>query len=222
MADEEQRIEIPTPEEVARYGAPAGGTAETPSAGPPGDRAGQGAPESPEGAAPAATDELAAARAEAQQWKDRALRAMAELQNFQRRSAQERNEAIRYANAGFARDLLGVVDDLERALAHVGTPRDDGDAVVQALRMIHEGLLKVLRDHDVEPIESVGRPFDPAVHQAIAQQASPEHPEPVVLHEVQKGYRMHERVLRPARVIVSAGAGPEAAAPPAEGVSGQS
>lgn len=190
MVRKPQKIEIATPEDVAKY-AGADDKAPPADAAPP-----EAAPA--DGAAP--QDAL---RAEVEQWKDKCLRARAELANYQRRSSQERTDAIKYANAEFARGMLNIVDDLERAVAHAGGVMDDGDTVVHALKLIHDNVIKVLRQQGVEPIDAVGQPFDPACHEALMQRESAEHAEPTVLEVFQKGYRLHERVLRPAKVVVS-------------------
>lgn len=206
MSHKHRKIEIATPDDVAKY---SNREPSEPPADPTPDAAGSsegasspdaagnvpaGAPSSP------GSDAL---RAELEQWKDKCLRARAELANYQRRANQERAEAIKYANAAFARALLPVVDDLERALSHVGTVSADGDAVVHALKLIHDNLVKVLKEYNVEPIEAAGLPFDPASHHALMQRPSDEYAEPTVLEVLQKGYRLHERVLRPAQVVVS-------------------
>jgi len=214
MTRKHPKIEIATPEDVARYApnepgsppaesqvGPSGDAAVAPTA-PPGD-AGPGAMPGPADLPEATAKEIESLRAELEQWKDKCLRARAELANYQRRVEQERAELIKYANAEFARSLLPIIDDLERALGHVGGPDADGNAVVHALRLIHEKFVKTLAQQQVEPIEAAGRPFDPALHEALMQQASDAHAEPTVLQELEKGYRMHERVLRPAKVIVS-------------------
>lgn len=200
-----KKIEIATPEDVARYAPAPEGAA--PAPGGPGE--GEAPPQAAE-APPAETETL---RAELEQWKDKALRARAELANFQRRSSQERTEAIRYANADFARGLLGVVDDLERAATHSDERRTEDDPIVRAVKLIHENLLKLLTQHSVEPIRAVGERFDPALHEAVMQRESGEHPEATVLEELQKGYRMHDRVLRPTKVVVSKPAAPAGEAP---------
>lgn len=229
MSHKHRKIEIATPEDVAKYAQnPQQRDSAEPSSGSP--PAGESPAPGPAGqdAAATPTSEVETLRAEIEQWKDKFLRAKAELANFQRRSSQERAEAIKFANAEFARGLLTVVDDLERALAHVGGVSADGDAVVQALRLIYDNLVKVLKEHHVEPIEAAGQPFDPACHHALMQRSSREHREPTVLEVLQKGYRLHDRVLRPAQVVVSKPAeesaseeaGSPAARPGEEGAAG--
>lgn len=207
MKSKKTRIEIATPDEVEQYASgaaatpPADGAAPTPNDAPAPLPAGAPEPSAEGGAAP--VDERAAQAAEAEQWKDRCLRARAELENFRRRSEQERAESLKYAIAAFARSLLSVLDDFERMLEHLGTQGADGDSVAEAIRLTYDNLRKALAEHHVEPIEAQGRPFDPAWHEAMMQQPSAEYDEPTVLQEVQKGYKLFDRVLRPSKVIVS-------------------
>lgn len=148
-------------------------------------------------------DPLVQARNEAQEWKDKYLRALAEVQNALRRAANEREDAVRYANGNLLRNLLEVVDDIERALAGAGQC-DSVAAVLEGVKLVHEKLLKFLRDHQVEPIDAEGKAFDPSQHEAMMQQPSAEAAPGTVLQQLQRGYRLHERLLRPAKVIVAA------------------
>ncbi len=131
------------------------------------------------------------------------LRARADFQNLQRRSAAERSEAIRYANAELIKDLLAVLDDLERTLGALER-NEDKKAIADGVRLAYENFMKVLRDQGVEPIEAAGRPFDPALHNALMRQPSSSYAPGTVLEQVAKGFRLKERVLRPATVIVAA------------------
>lgn len=151
--------------------------------------------------------ELEALRAEVEQLRDRNLRLIAEARNLQQRALRDKEEALRYAEADFARELLVVIDDLERTLASAGDdPNAAPAALVEGVRIVYDHFLKVLRSRGIEPIEAVGRPFDPHLHEALAQR--PADPEAgTVVQEAARGYRMRERVLRPARVIVSSGPG---------------
>ena len=142
------------------------------------------------------------AQIEAAEFKDKFLRAQAEIANVTRRLTDERTQAVRNANATFARELLTVLDNFDRLLASaVDRPADD--PVVQGARLIYDSLQKVLRIHGVEPIETVGMPFDPRVHEAILHQPSDAVPEGHVVSEMVKGYKMNDRVLRAAVVAVA-------------------
>jgi len=141
--------------------------------------------------------------AEAEQWKEKYLRAKAELANYQRRTQKERTESLRYANAELVKKVLPVLDDLERVLSNSGTENTTSDAIIDGIKLTLENFLTVLTSFGVARIEAEGQPFDPEVHEAMMEQPSSEHPARTVLQEVAKGYKLHDRVLRPAKVIVS-------------------
>jgi len=133
---------------------------------------------------------------------DRFLRQAAELENFKKRATRERDEAIRFANEYLIKDLLPVLDNLERAVAHA-KGGGNGKPLVEGVDMVLKGLIDVLSKHGVAPIEAVGQPFDPAIHEAMAQVESEDHPANTVVEEHHKGYLFHERLLRPALVSVA-------------------
>lgn len=208
MGKKDSKIVIPSADELKAYGGepqPQAGseeTAVTPVSGP-----GAAAPDNAQAAAQTADSAEPAVETstppEVEQWKDKYLRCKAELANFQRRSEKDRAQALRYANAGLAKSLLPTLDDLERVLQSGQAHKDSVDAILEGVRMTLEGLLKTLAEHQVERIEAEGRPFDPQVHEAMIQEPSADHPDKTVLKELVKGYRLQERVLRPAKVIVS-------------------
>lgn len=148
--------------------------------------------------------------------EDQLLRARADYQNLKRRIMAEKSEAIRFANADLMRSLLSVIDDLERSI-DAGTGAQDAGPVVEGVRLVRANLLKALSAAGLEPIEAVGRPFDPHVHEAMMQAPSAEHDPGTVVEELLKGYTLRDRVLRPARVIVAKpadGSGPSAVPSP--------
>jgi molecular chaperone GrpE len=134
-------------------------------------------------------------------WKERFLRAKADFANLQRRTGDELQAAVRLANRDFARAMLEVADDFQRTLQ--AAPDSSRDELLAGIRLIHDKLMKVLREQHVEPIAALGQPFDPQMHEALMQQASADHAPGTVIKEIQPGYRLHERILRPARVIIS-------------------
>lgn len=152
-----------------------------------------------------APEEQVTLQQEVEELRDKNLRLVAELQNLQKRAQREQTEAVRYAEANFARDLLVVIDDLERTLASAQEFESTG-AVADGVRIVYEHLLKVFEQHGIRPIVAEGQPFDPDVHEAMLQQPSNEVPAGTVVKELNRGYKMHARVLRPSRVIVSSGA----------------
>jgi molecular chaperone GrpE len=139
---------------------------------------------------------------EAKTTYERLLRQAAELENFKKRTIREREDSIRFANEALVKDLLPVVDNLERAVAHA-QGGGNGKPLVEGVEMVLKGLLEVLNKHGVTPIESVGQPFDPVKHEAMAQVESDNHEPNTVIQEHHKGYLLNSRLLRPALVSVA-------------------
>jgi molecular chaperone GrpE len=147
-------------------------------------------------------DDVAALKAKIDSLEDSLLRAKADFQNLQRRSAAERSEAIRYANADLLRSLLNVLDDFDRALESAEVT-DNRQAVIDGVRLVHDNLMKAFKEAGLEQIDALGQPFDPKIHEALMQQPTDDFPPGTVVDQVARGYRLRDRVLRPARVIVS-------------------
>jgi molecular chaperone GrpE len=157
--------------------------------------------------APAAGDDcVQKLRAELDAAKDRALRGHAELDNFRKRAARELEDKLRYANMPLLRDLLPVLDNIERAIQAAGQ-NADAAALLDGFKMVQQQIEEVLKRHDCRLIEALHQPFDPHVHHAVMQQPSDEHPANTVLMVTQNGYQLHDRVVRPSQVIVSAAKG---------------
>ncbi|HEY5544301.1 MAG TPA: nucleotide exchange factor GrpE [Candidatus Binatia bacterium] len=146
--------------------------------------------------------ELAAKELEAKSNYDRFLRQVAELDNFKKRTARERDDAIRFANEAMIKDLLPVVDNLERAVAHAAGG-GNGKPIVEGVEMVLKGLLDVLAKHGVTQISALGQSFDPSKHEAMAQVESESHEPNAVVDELHKGYMLRDRLLRPALVSVA-------------------
>jgi molecular chaperone GrpE len=160
---------------------------------------------------------------ENEELKDRALRLAAEMENLRRRTARDVHDARAYAIANFAREMLGVSDNLKRALEAIpAEAKASGDAGFKALidgvEMTERGMLSALERHGVRKLEPQGEKFDPNFHQAMFEVPDPSVPANTVVQVVQTGYVIGDRVLRPAMVGVSRGgpknAAPEAAAEP--------
>ena len=149
--------------------------------------------------------QLAAKEIEAKNNFDRLLRQAAELENYKKRSVRERDDAARYANEMLLKDLLPVVDNLERAVAHA-SGGGNGKPLVEGVAMVLRSLLDTLAKHGVSQMIAVGQSFDPAKHEAIAQVESEDHEPNSVVEELHKGYLLRERLLRPALVSVAKGA----------------
>jgi molecular chaperone GrpE len=153
------------------------------------------APQTPE-------ERIEKAESEAKEAYDRFLRASAELENFKKRTQKEMAEFRKYANASLLKELLGVVDNLERAIESSNGSQTDGQ-LSEGLDLTLKELLKIFKTFHAYPIEALGKPFDPCFHQAMMQQETTDQPENIVLNELQKGYTIHDRLLRPAMVVVS-------------------
>lgn len=146
-------------------------------------------------------EQLAARAKEAKENWDRFLRERADLENYRKRVGREKEELLNYGNKSLLEEILPIIDNLERALAHAS---EDGlGAVVEGIRMTHAMLLTALKKFNVTPIEAVGTPFDTAFHQAMAQVPTDQHEPNTVVEEYQKGYMLKERLLRPAMVTVA-------------------
>jgi molecular chaperone GrpE len=139
---------------------------------------------------------------EAKNYYERLLRQAAELENYKKRSARERDDAIRYANESLLKDLLPVVDNLERAIAHA-SGGGNGKPLVEGVEMVLRGLADVLAKHGAMPILAQGQPFDPTKHEAITQVETDDHEPNSVVEELHKGYMLRDRLLRPALVSVA-------------------
>lgn len=153
-------------------------------------------------AAPAQQDATAKLQAELQAAKDRELRCHAELDNYRKRASRELSEGLRYANMGLLRDLLPVLDNVERAI-QAAEQNGDANTLLDGFKMVQQQIETVLKGHDCKLIEALHQPFDPHVHHAVMQQPSDEYPANTVLMVTQNGYQLHDRVVRPSQVIVS-------------------
>jgi molecular chaperone GrpE len=132
--------------------------------------------------------------------REKALRILADYENFRKRSERERSEQERFAGTELLREFLPVVDNLERALA----ARGSSDDVNRGVEMIHKQMQDLLRRFGVEPIAAVaGQEFDPMLHEAVTREEDPSVARPVVIEELQRGYSLHERLLRPSMVRVA-------------------
>jgi molecular chaperone GrpE len=193
---------------------PPGGQAEPAPAGQAPDRAAQAAsaasqeaPCAAEGKAadektPQPSESLEQLRGELQQAHQRVLRCQAELDNYRKRAARDLEDQLRYANIPLLRDLLPVLDNIQRAL-EAAEKSTDGSGLLDGVKMVARQLEDVLKRHHCVKIEARNAPFDPHLHHAISQQVSDEHPANTVMLVTQDGYQLHDRVVRPSQVIVS-------------------
>jgi molecular chaperone GrpE len=141
--------------------------------------------------------------------KERELKAQAELENFRKRILRDTEQQLKYALLPFVRDLLEIVDNLNRA-TDAASSNNSAEGLVAGVKLVQHQLHQVLAKYSCKPIESVGQTFDPNFHQAIAQQPSNDYAAGKVMMETSVGYIMHDRVIRPSMVIVSTGPATEA------------
>jgi len=165
-------------------------------------------------------EQVKAALEAAADFKDKMLRALAEMENLRRRTEREVADARAYGISSFARDILGVADNMRRALDAGGTElRASGDphvvALFEGVELTERELLKALEKNGVKRIEPLGEKFDPNIHQAMYEVLDPSVPAGTVAQVVQAGYLIGDRVLRPALVAVTKGGAPKAADAPA-------
>ena len=151
----------------------------------------------------AAAREADGLRQELEAAKDRALRAQAELENYRKRARREMEEERRYAQLPLLKDLLPVIDNIGRAL-QAAEKSPDGAGLLDGVKLVAQQLDGVLTRHHCTRIDARHQPFDPHLHEAILQQPSGDYPPGTVLNVTQEGYQLHDRVVRPAQVIVSA------------------
>lgn len=195
-------------------------TSEPPASGSSG--AGEGAPVSGEVAssepkapsnppvAEVAPDPLEVAKAEAQKFRDQLLRTAADFDNFRKRSRREAEDAQRRGKENVLKELLPVFDNLERAATSAVTAAD-AKSVAEGIRMVLRQFASTLDRIGIQRVETVGKPFDPGLHEAIQHIDSTEHEAGTVAAEVQAGYQMGDHLVRAALVVVSKGPGPEKA-----------
>lgn len=144
--------------------------------------------------------ELAKAKAEANEYLQLLQRTQADFENFRRRARQEREEILKYGACRLVENMLPVLDNFERALKAEG---QDLESFLAGVSLIFRQLQDVLQKEGVKPIEAVGTEFDPTKHEAVMGVESPDHPDNTVVEEVQKGYYLHDKVIRPAMVKVA-------------------
>lgn len=155
----------------------------------------------PQSPADAPTVDVAALARERDEARDQALRARAEFVNYQKRAKQQAEADRLYAIGNLGHDLLDVLDNLDRAADALRAEGREG--VADGLDLVHKQFLAVMAKYGVEPIEAHGLPFDPNFHEALMRQPTADAPEGTVVAELGKGYKIHDRVLRPSKVAVS-------------------
>jgi len=169
----------------------------------PDQEEGQETSAAPEAATPVET--APDLQAEVDRYRDQALRAAADLENYRKRMIREKEEAIRFANAGLLEKLLPILDNFE-----LGLTAASGDAaapgtkgIVDGFSMVHRQLGDFLVSSGLQPIDAVGQPFDPKFHEALGHETDPAQADGIVLRQLRRGYRLADRLIRPSSVIVN-------------------
>lgn len=149
-------------------------------------------------------EKLKAAQEEAKKNHDRLLRVMAEFENYKKRIAREHHERSQYVHEVLLKELLKVLDDFERVMDHLPEEKSEAAAgLIDGIALVHKDFFNVLTKFGLKEVQIEGETFDPHLHEAIAQVESSDHPEGTIVHCHRKGYRLHERLLRPASVTVA-------------------
>ena len=146
---------------------------------------------------------LEAKEKEAGETYDRLLRASAEFDNYKKRSSREMEEFRKFANQSLIKEMLSVVDNLELAMNSTDGHKAIDKDLLQGLEMTHKEILRVFDKFNVKPIDAKGQPFDPTFHEAVMQEETDDSPKNTVINELQRGYMIHDRVLRPSMVVVA-------------------
>ncbi|HXT12143.1 MAG TPA: nucleotide exchange factor GrpE [Candidatus Angelobacter sp.] len=153
---------------------------------------------------PEQLEELKARAEKADDNWQRLLRTTADFDNFKKRAAREKHEAIRYANEELLEKLIPVMDNFDAALSAAKTsPAEGAHSLQTGVAMIFQQLRKVLTESGLEEVDAAGQPFDPNVHEAVSQQETKDVPEGQVVQQLRKGYKLRDRLLRPATVVVA-------------------
>ncbi|SHJ19369.1 molecular chaperone GrpE [Malonomonas rubra DSM 5091] len=149
--------------------------------------------------------EVDKARSEAKAHQEQYLRTLADMENLRKRTQREKEELAKFANENILREILPVIDNLERAIEHAEQSEmgETGAGLLEGVQMTLTQFSQVLDRFGVKPVESLGQPFDPNLHQAMGQMESEEYPANSVAQQMQKGYQLNDRLLRPAMVMVA-------------------
>lgn len=155
--------------------------------------------------APEAVSEESQLKADLERYRDLALRSQADFDNFRKRSARDKEDAVKYANASFLERLIPILDNFELGLIAAKSNAADSP-ILSGMEMVAKQLNDFLLSTGVEPVAAEGQKFDPNLHEAVAQEASDTVAEGFVVRQLRKGFKLRDRLLRPATVVVSKGA----------------
>jgi molecular chaperone GrpE len=156
-------------------------------------------PDEAAGSEPSATPDL---QAEVEKYRDAALRAAADLENFRKRMIREKEEAIRFANAGLLEKLLPILDNFQLGLDAAAADKA-AQGIVSGFSMVHRQLGDFLITCGLQPIDAAGQPFDPKFHEALGHESEPGQADGIVLRQTRRGYKLADRLIRPSSVIVN-------------------
>ena len=149
-------------------------------------------------------DPVAGLQADLDRFRDLAMRSQADFENYKKRSAREKEEAIKYANASLLEKLVSIVDHFELGL-EAARGENEKSPIYSGMSLVLKQLQDFLAENGLRPIDAVGQKFDPNLHEAIAHEPSDEIPEGAVIRQTRRGYRLKDRLLRPSAVVVSSG-----------------
>ena len=158
--------------------------------------------DAPEAATP--EDDFEGLQADLDRFRDLALRSQADFENYKKRAAREKEEAIKYANSSLLEKLIAIVDNFELGL-EAARAEGEKSPVFSGMSMVLKQLMDFLADSGLQPIDATGQKFDPNLHEAIAHEPSDEFPEGTVIRQMRRGYKLKDRLLRPSSVVVSSG-----------------
>jgi molecular chaperone GrpE len=160
-------------------------------------------PPAAENAQPA-EDDSDGLQADLDRFRDLALRSQADFENYKKRAAREKEEAIKYANSSLLEKLIAIVDNFELGL-EAARAEGEKSPVFSGMSMVLKQLMDFLADSGLQPIDATGQKFDPNLHEAIAHEPSDKVPEGTVIRQMRRGYKLKDRLLRPSSVVVSSG-----------------
>lgn len=201
MSDQKDKVDVKSDQSVT-------GENEGESANPAVATADPGASDSSESIVPAELtpeqlDDLKSKAAKAEEHWDRLLRVTADFDNYKKRAARERQEAVKFANESLLEKLIPVLDNFDMALAAANNPQSTLESLRTGISMIHSQLKSVMLESGLEEIDASEQPFDPNWHEAVSQRESADEPEGKVLQQLRKGYKLRDRLVRPASVVVA-------------------
>ncbi len=139
---------------------------------------------------------------EVENYKEKYVRLLAEFENYRRRTSREKGDLIKYSLEDFIKELIPTIDNLDRTISSI-LPNTKKDPILDGIKLVRDNFDRILKNNDVESFSSIGKPFDPDLHDALMSQDSDEHDSLTVIQEFERGYKYHDRIIRHAKVIVA-------------------